>query len=162
YFSCVGFPMHHAERAAVALGLLDRKPSRRKREEICRNRFGFREADSLTIVRRAARGFCTVRQRFPAGGYGELKGPARLQIGLIEARKRLMRTCGHQDRVEEIVVAIEWRIACLEVDDDQVGAGAEGGRGENQVTVLKGRVDGDAGYADLTHPADRIGLEVQR
>src|SRR6185369_14554452 len=114
-----------AERAAVACGLLDRKPSRRKREEIRRNRFGFREADSLTVIRRAARGFRAVRQRFPAGGYCQLKRPARLQIGLIEARERLMRACRHQDRVEEIVVAIEWRITGLEVDDDVIGAGAE-------------------------------------
>ena len=73
----------------------------------------------------APRGFGAVGDCLPAGGHLEAEGPARLQVGLIEAGERQVRPRRHEERVEELGVAVERGVAGDELDEDFVPALAQ-------------------------------------
>src|SRR6185437_4422618 len=72
---------------------------------------------------------------FPALGHVERQRPARFQIRLVEARKGFVCARGNEDRVEEVVVAIEWTVAGVEIELEAVLAGLERRRRVPQVTA---------------------------
>ena len=122
----VGFAMEHPERAAVALGALDRELAGGEGEQIGRERLRLGEARRAS-VRRVARASISapLRDRLPAVGHVERQRPSRLEIRLVEAGERLVRARRHEDRVEEIVVAVERGAAGIEVERQAVLAGLE-------------------------------------
>ena len=66
-----------------------------------------------------------VGDRLPAGGHVEAEASARLQVGLIEAGERQVRPRRHEERVEELGVAVERGVAGDELDEDFVPAFAQ-------------------------------------
>ncbi len=126
----VGFAMEHAEGAAVAFRGLDLEVAGDERDEIGRQRLGLRERH-YTVGRHPAPGCLTsaaprqlgaIRRRLPFRRMLERQRPAALEVGLIEHRKRQPRPRRHEQRVEEIVAAIERRVAGIEGDANRVGA----------------------------------------
>ena len=118
----VGFAVEHPERAAVALGPLHRKPAGREREQIRGDRLRLGEGDPRSPVERFARDLRAVGERLPSHRHLERQRPARFEIRLVEAGKGLVRACGDENRVEEVVVAVERRVAGVEIDGHRVVA----------------------------------------
>ena len=61
-----------------------------------------------------------VRHRGPVGRYREHELPSRFEIRLIEHRHRAGRARRHEQRIQEVVAAIERRIAGHELEFDDV------------------------------------------
>ena len=97
-----------------------------KRKQIGRQRLRFREADRTCGRRALVRvDLGAVGERLPAGGNVERQRVARLQIRLIEAGKGQPRARRHEQRVHEVRVAVERRVAGGERDRDLVRALAQ-------------------------------------
>ena len=71
----------------------------------------------------------------PAVRHVERQRPARLEVRLVEAGKRLVRPRRHEDRVEKVVVAVERRVARLEVERQDVSALVQGAGRHDEVLV---------------------------
>ena len=118
----IGLAVEHAERAALPLGSLDRETARGKREEVGRQRLGFGKGQAQPALGFASCRLGAVGDRLPGGRHVQAEGPARLQVGLIEAGERQVRPRGNEERVEELGLSIERRVAGDEVDGDLVAA----------------------------------------
>ena len=92
-------------------------------------------------------------------GTSSAERPARLQIRLVEAGEGLVGARGHEDRVEELVVAIERSIPGVELERQAVFPGAERAGGDDDVAVHLPRGGGDAVGRDrlAAIPRDREG-----
>ena len=107
----VGLAVEHAVRAAVALSRLDRKPPRREREQVSRDRLRLGEPHADSPIVRLASYLGAVRDRFPPFRDVEGQRPFALEIRLVDAGKHQMCTGRHEDRVEEIRVAVQRRVS---------------------------------------------------
>ena len=134
-----------------------------EREQIGRDRLRFGEADRASgrpcASRATSAPLASASQ--PVGNV-ERQRPARLQVRLVEAGKRQVRARRHEDRVEEIVVAVERGVAGVEVERQAVLAGKQRFRRHDDVTV--DLTDGDrlAAAADRAKQPGAIGREVER
>ena len=113
----VGLAMEHPERAAVALAGLDREPARRRRR---RDRWAAAASRRSVTCGRPSRVVTAARRRWPracpARRDVERERAARLEVGLVEAGKRQVGARRHEQRVEEVVVAVERLVAGGELD----------------------------------------------
>src|SRR5207244_7657779 len=100
-------PMKHAIPASIALRGFHPKLAGRECEKIRRNGLCFRVTDSHAALRRFVERLGAVRNRLPVLGDVQLERETRLQVWLIEARKRKMRARRHEQRVQEIGIAVE-------------------------------------------------------
>ena len=95
------------------------EPAGREREQIGRQRLGLgkRERASSAAAPSPAvpRQRRAVAHRLPARGHGERERVARLQVRLVEAGKRQLRPRRDEQRVEELVVAVQRLVAGDEV-----------------------------------------------
>ena len=92
----------------------------------------FHRSISTGLTRRA------VAHRQPLAGIRELERPAGLEVGLVEHREHQVRARRHEQRVEEIGVAIERGVAGGELDADLGGAGRQGSGRDHDVVLRKG------------------------
>src|SRR5258708_10100247 len=101
----------HAEGAAISLRGLDLEVPRGESKQIGRQRSGLGEAHHTPfrgmLFGGTAVHFFPVRYRLPTGRKIQLQGIAAFEIWLIKTRKRQARARRHEERVQEIVVAIE-------------------------------------------------------
>ena len=145
-----------------ACGSLDREAAGRKREEIGRERFGFSKREVDLPVFLAPRRLGAVGDRLPAGRHLQPQRPARLQVGLIENRERQVSARRHEQRVEELRVAIERLVAGDEVDEDFVTAFQQGLRWQDDV-IGNDRVRNRLGRGpDAAHAFRRREVERER
>ena len=156
----IGLAVEHAERAALPFGGLDRETARGKREEIGRQRLGFGKGQAQPALGFASCRFGAVRDRLPGGRQVQAEGPARLQVGLIEAGERQVRPRRNEERVEELGLSIERRVSGDEVDGDLVAAGLEMLRRNHEMVGDdrrhdRLRVDAHAAHALVRHEVQR-------
>ncbi len=138
----VGLAVEHPERAAVALRGLDLERARGKGEEIGGDRLGFRVADLEPRPLNFARDLRAVGHRLPARRNRQRQRVAGLEIRLIEAGERQVRTRRHEERVHELGVAVERRVARAEHDGhDVLGAGRRRERSDGNHDVAVDRAD---------------------
>ena len=140
----VGLAVEHAERAAVARRGLDLEVAGDERKQIGRAAARFRRsAPSTRSLRRGLRSSLgAVADHLPLGRPGQRQRPPRLEVRLIEHRQRQVRACRDEQRVEEVGVAVERRVAGREGHVDRVPPGLQRGGGDDDVAVdpFEGRV----------------------
>jgi hypothetical protein len=131
----IGLAMEHAHRATGAGRGLDLHIADDEGHHVGRQRLGGLKphshpvSDPLPVALRA------VGDRLPLGRVFQREGPAPLQIGLVEARDRASRIGRHEPGVEQVVAAVERRVAGSEVDSYRVLAAAQPGRGNHEMAV---------------------------
>src|SRR5579871_300140 len=111
----IGFTVEHTKRAAIALRRFDAEFSRRKREEISGNGLGFLKTNG---------GFSALGGRLALGAVGydlprrrefELQGIASFKVRLVKAREGQVGASGYEERVEEVVGAVQSLITGNEI-----------------------------------------------
>ena len=127
--------MEHPVGAPVALGGFHLKCSGGKREQVGRNRLGFRVTDANPISLRLPGYLRPVGDCFPTGRNHQLQRVPRLEVRLVEARKCKMRSCRHEQRIHELRVPVEGCIAGPKDDLHGVLAGDEFVRWNDDVIV---------------------------
>src|SRR5690606_23736282 len=112
-----------------------REPSGREREEVSRNRLGGREADADAIAALGALELGPVGYGLPRRRNRQLQREPRFQVRLIETGKRFVCPRRNEDRVEEIRIAVERRVAGTERQLEDVLACADAVRRDDDVPV---------------------------
>ncbi len=140
---------------------LDGKLPGGEREQIRRHRLRLGERDAGPAAARGGRRLGAVREGRPSFRYVEGQRPPRLQIRLIEAGEGFVRPCRDENRVEEIGVAVERRVAGLEFDGDPVGTGVKRRGGQDDMAVDLTRIDRCAVTLNPQHSSGPIGIEVE-
>ena len=82
---------------------------------------------------------------------------ARLQIRLVEAGEREAGARRHEQRVQELVVAVQRIVAGHEIEGDLVGAGLGHLGGDDDVPVANSGRDDAASGANGRQPLGRLG-----
>ena len=131
----IGFTVEHTKRAAIALRRFDAEFSRRKREEISGNGLGFLKTNG---------GFSALGGRLALGAVGydlprrwefELQGIASFKVRLVKAREGQVGASGYEERVEEVVGAVQSLITGNEIYRGAVFP-ARGGRSQNDKMTI--------------------------
>jgi hypothetical protein len=134
----IRFAVKHAELPAVPLRRLDLEPARAEREQVCRQRRRLREPQPEPPAVRGASGFRAVGDRLPSVRNHQGEAVLCLDVWRIEAGKREPRARRHEQRVHELGVAVQRRVAGGEVEGDLVRARAQR-RGGNDDVLVRGR-----------------------
>ena len=119
----------------LALGRLDREPAGGEREQIGRQRLRLGEREREPARRLASRRFGAVGDRLPSRRHVERQRPARLEVRLVEAGNARCARAGHEQRVEEVGVAVERGVAGDEIDRDLVVAARRAAGGKHDVAA---------------------------
>ncbi len=132
----IGFAMVKLEGAAVAFAALDGESPRDKPEEVGRKRLRLAESNRRPLRCHVAPDFRRIRDGGPGGRDFKGERQRALDVGLIEARKRLRCARGYEQRVQVLIVAVQRSIAGDECDVDDVLAAAHEIAGNHQVAVF--------------------------
>ena len=97
-----------------------------------------------------------IGHHLPARGDRQRQREPCLEIGLIEAGERQLRACGHEERVEKLVVAVERSVAGGEVDGDLVPARRCRAGGNDEMPIFKDGVQLASPHHQRAHVVARL------
>ena len=152
----------HAELATAALRALDREPAGREGEQVRGDGLRFGETNPSPSIVPLADARLLVADGLPSLGHLERQGPPGLEVRLIEAGERFVRPSRHEDRVQDIVAAVERHVSRVERDRDPVLSPPQDRCRKHQMAVHGARLRGGAVDGDRVDRVRPMRVEIDR
>ena len=155
----VGLAVVHGHPPPVAFRRLHLELPGREGEQVAADGRRFGEVEPRPAVADLMGGERPVGHRAPPGRHVEAQPEPRLQVRLVEQRQGDARPVGHEQRVEEVVPAVERSVPGGEVDRHRQRAGGQAPCAPRHDDVLVPRLEGRRLAADAhgVHAAGRLG-----